>query len=826
MANKRIAGITIEIGGDTKDLNKSLKSVDKQLSTTQNNLRDINKLLKLDPTNTELLTQKQKNLEDAIKGTKERLETLKNAQTDNMPVEQQEALKREIIETEQKLQGLEKEYKDFGSVGKQQLKAVQAQMKEVGKKVTDFGKKWSTHVTAPIVAVGGLAYKAFTEVDEGLDTIIKKTGATGEALDEMEGIMKNLATNIPTDFKTAGEAVGEVNTRFGLTGDALEELSGKFIKFAALNETDVSSAIDSVQAAMAAFNVSTSGAGAVLDIMNKAAQDTGIPVDRLSASLLTNGAALKEMNPSIIAATMFLAGLEKSGLDASTVMAGLKKALAKATKEGKPMSEAMAEVQASIAGAKDSTEAAQIATELFGSKAGPAIAQAVQEGKLSFEDLAMSYEDLAMSMEESGGNIESTFEATLDPADRFNTAMNTLKALGAEIAETVMPMLNTALEAVRDVVQQLREKWDGLNDEQKAVVLKIVGIVAAIGPLTVALGSVITFLSGPGGIVAAIGLVVAAGVWLVQHWDEVKAAAEAVWKKITDWFADMGKKAEQLWTDIKKFFTDGWEKIKSIDWAKLGSDIWAAIKKPFLTIGTWFKGKFDLARKWIENIQWDQVGTWIWDKITAGFQLFGPIASWFKERFDTAKEWINNIDWAGIPRTIWNTITSRLAGIGKWLTDVFKKPINAIIDGINWMIGSVEDAINWVIDGINNKLKIDIDFGKVPDVLGGGSLGGIHWSPNLQNVSWGRIDKLLAQGGTLAEGQRAIVGEYAPEYLTVRNGQAVVTPIQGAQRWGQGDTINNTFQIYQQPGENANALAERVMRIMTRQQEQRNNAYA
>lgn len=816
MAKKtRIAGITIELNGDSSKLVDSLKKVDKQLSATQDNLRDINKLLKLDPGNTELLTQKQKNLEDAIKGTKERLDTLKDAQKDDMPVEQQEALKREIIDTEQKLESLEKEYKDFGSVGKQQIKAVQAQMKEVGKKLTDFGKAWTTHVTAPIVAVGGLSYKAFTEVDEGMDTIIKKTGATGKALDEMETIMKRLVTSIPTDFKTAGEAVGEVNTRFNLTGDALEQLSGKFIKFAALNETDVSSAIDSVQAAMAAFNVDTSRAGQVLDIMNKAAKDTGIPVDRLSASLLTNGAALKEMGFSINEASMFLAGLEKSGVDSSTVMAGLKKALANATKEGKPMSEAMAEVQASIAGAKDSTEAAQIATELFGSKAGPAIAQAVQEGKLSFEDLALS-------MDEYGGNIESTFEATLDPADRFNTAMNTLKLLGAEIAETVMPILSEAMESIRDVVQQLREKWDGLNDEQKAVVLKIIGIVAAIGPLSAALGAVITFLSGPGGIVAAIGLVIAAGVWLVNHWDEVKKAAEELWKKISDWFADMGKKAGELWESIKKFFTDGWEKIKNIDWAKLGADIWAAIKKPFESVGTWFKEKFDLAREWVESIEWNKVGEWIWDKITAGFEFFGSIASWFKEKFDTAKEWINNIDWAGIPRTIWNTITTGLAGIGDWLTNVFKAPINAIIDGINWMIDGIESAVNGVINGINKKLSLHWD---ITNPFTGNSLFKLDWSPNLKTVSWGRIEK-LANGGTLAEGQRAIVGEYAPEYLTVRNGQAVVTPIQGAQRWGQGDTINNTFQIYQQPGENANALAERVMRIMTRQQEQRNNAYA
>lgn len=819
MANKRIAGITIEIGGDTKDLNKSLKSVDKQLSATQENLRDINKLLKLDPGNTELLTQKQKNLEDAIKGTKERLEALKSAQKDDMPVEQQEALKREIIDTEQNLESLEKEYKDFGSVGKQQIKAVQAQMKKVGKKLTDFGKAWTTHVTAPIVAVGGLSYKAFTEVDEGMDTIIKKTGATGEALDDMGGIMKNLASSIPTDFKTAGEAVGEVNSRFNLTGDALEQLSGKFIKFAALNETDVSSAIDSVQAAMAAFNVDTSKAGDVLDMLNKASQETGVPVSKLSDSLLANGVALQEMGFRIGPAIGLLARMEKNGVDSSTAMAGFKKALQNATKEGKPLDDVLTELQTAMLNAKTETEAAQLATEVFGTKAGPAIAKAVRDGKLALDEAANR-------VGEWGNNVEETFEATLDPADRFNTAMNTLKLLGAEIAETVMPMLNTALETVRDVVQQLREKWDGLNDEQKAVVLKIVGIVAAIGPLSAALGAVITFLSGPGGIVAAIGLVIAAGVWLVNHWDEVKKAAEELWKKISDWFADMGKKAGELWESIKKFFTDGWEKIKNIDWAKLGADIWAAIKKPFESVGTWFKEKFDLAREWVESIEWNKVGEWIWDKITAGFEFFGSIASWFKEKFDTAKEWIKNIDWAGIPRTIWNTITSGLAGIGDWLTNVFKTPINAIIDGINWMIGGVEDAINWVIDGINKKLKIDIDFGKLPDFLGGGSLGGIHWSPNLKNVSWGRIDKLLAQGGTLAEGQRAIVGEYAPEYLTVRNGQAVVTPIQGAQRWGQGDTINNTFQIYQQPGENANALAERVMRIMTRQQEQRNNAYA
>ena len=62
MAKNRIKGIVIEIGGDTTDLQKSLKEVDSKLSTTQNSLKDINKLLKLDPRNTDLLKQKQENL--------------------------------------------------------------------------------------------------------------------------------------------------------------------------------------------------------------------------------------------------------------------------------------------------------------------------------------------------------------------------------------------------------------------------------------------------------------------------------------------------------------------------------------------------------------------------------------------------------------------------------------------------------------------------------------------------------------------------------------------------------------------------------------------
>ena len=265
--NDRIAGITIQIDGDTTPLQKALQGVDKSLKQTQSNLKDVNKLLKMDPGNVTLLKQKQDLLKKAIEDTKTKIDKEKEALSqlkaaDQTPEvkKQAEALERQIIADEQSLKSLKEEQKEFGSVAKQvfqaageKVSAFGEKIKAVGDKVKEVGTDLTTHVTAPLAALGGASLAAFNEVDEGLDTIIKKTGATGEAAEALGKSMENLATQIPTDFATAGAAIGEVSTRFGLTGQELEALSGQFIKFAQLNNTDVSSSIDSVQKALAAY---------------------------------------------------------------------------------------------------------------------------------------------------------------------------------------------------------------------------------------------------------------------------------------------------------------------------------------------------------------------------------------------------------------------------------------------------------------------------------------------------------------------------------------------------------------------------------------------
>lgn len=211
MAGSRIKGITVEIGGDTTNLQKSLKAADSALKTTQTNLKDINKLLKLDPTNVNLLKQKQENLTNAIIDTKDRLKVLKEAYKElgkeGTPEaqEQQKALAREISETESKLKSLKAEMKDFGSVAKQELQYAGEAVKDVGNKMSSAGKDLSAKLTAPILAVGtiGVTYNAQMEQLQVLFTTL-----TGSA-EEADRVIKNIqadASRSPFDTESLVKA--------------------------------------------------------------------------------------------------------------------------------------------------------------------------------------------------------------------------------------------------------------------------------------------------------------------------------------------------------------------------------------------------------------------------------------------------------------------------------------------------------------------------------------------------------------------------------------------------------------------------------------------
>lgn len=589
MASNRVKGITIEIDGDSSKLQDALKESDKAIRNTSSNLRDINKLLKLDPGNTELLAQKQKNLQSAISATKDKLTQLKDAseqakkqlESGDLGQDQYDALQREIIETEENLKKLEDQYKDFGSVSKQQIEAAASSMNEcgekiskVGDKITDVGTGLSKGVTAPIVAAGAASVAAWSEVDEAMDTVTIKTGATGEALSDMQGRAQEIAKTIPVSFQTAADAVGEVNTRFGVTGDELQDLSTKFAEFSELNGTDVSNSIDVVQSALAAFGLSAEDAGDMLDTLNKAGQDTGISVDNLASLMTTNAASLKEMGYSASDSAMLLANLSKCGVDTSAAMTGLKKAYKESVDEGIPMSEMLGDLQDRLLNTETNAEATADAMDIFGSRAGGALVSAVEEGRLSFDALGTSLSDYA-------GNVESTFNETLDPLDSMTTVLNNLKSLGADIVDTAGPMITEVLQGLADIVHSLVDAWNGLTEGQQAAIVKFASIAAVVGPVIVIIGKVVsgvgsiisgisslsgvlTLLSGPVGIaIAIIGALVAAGVALYQNWDIIKLYATEIWNGIVSTFTSVKDSIVSIFTNIKNWILTTWDNIKT-----------------------------------------------------------------------------------------------------------------------------------------------------------------------------------------------------------------------------------------------------------------------
>lgn len=494
----RIAGLTIEIGADATPLNKAIRSVDSQLRSMQSGLRDVDRLMKFNPTSTQLITQKQQLLKQSIEQTKGKLDQLKEAQAkmDAAGVDKNsreyQNLQREIIATEGQLKNLQKQYNQVASVAGVKLQAMGAQLKEVGAKISAAGQAITKDLTAPIVALGAASIKAFSDVDKGMDSIVQKTGATGQALESMKDSAKNLATTIPTDFKTAGDAVGQVNTRFKLTGDELESVSGQFVKFAKMNNTDVSTSINSVQSAMAAFGVSSKETGAFLDTLNAVGQNTGADMNRLAQEMTTNAASLKAMGYSASDAANFLGQLSVNGVDSSQVMAGLKRAFAQAAKEGKPLDQKLAELQDTMKNADTDTEAYASALELFGNRAGPALASAIRDGRLSLEQLGTSLQD-------NVGNIDRTFENTLDPVDKFKMALNQAKAAGADLGGSLLNTLTPMIEKLQTSLANLGAKFKSLSPDQQEMIVKIGLIAAAVGPavliigkLTSAIGSVVT----------------------------------------------------------------------------------------------------------------------------------------------------------------------------------------------------------------------------------------------------------------------------------------------------------------------------------------------
>ena len=463
----RIAGITIEIGGDTTKLQSSLKKVDGQLRQTQTALKDINKLLKMDPGNVELLRQKQKQLAESIRLTNERLAELKAAQSqvaEGTP--EWDALQREIIATEQELKGLEKEYRQFGSVAAQQIKAAGQKMEAFGNKVTSVGQKLMP-LSRSAAAIGagllGLGYKALTTADD-LNTLSQQTGFTTDEIQKMQ----YASDLVDVSFEDISGALKKVKKNMTGHADTWKQL----------------------------------------------------------------GISVTDANGNMRNATdVFYESLE---------------ALSKIENE---------------------TERDQLAMDLFG-KSADQLAGIIDDGGAALKEYGDEAESLGLIMDND--TIKSMNELN-DTVDKLKANFKgTFAKLGASVATTLGP----ALEKVSEKMAEFAEKIRNLTPEQTEMILKIVGIVAALAPLIILVGKLSTgisaimqaaplLLSPVGLIIAGIAAVIAIGVLLYKNWDKIKAkAAEVKASVITAW-NNMKANVSTAVENIKTSVLTTWENIKT-----------------------------------------------------------------------------------------------------------------------------------------------------------------------------------------------------------------------------------------------------------------------
>lgn len=421
----------------------------------------------------------------------------------------------------------------------------------IGEKLKEFGRS---------------AQDAFLEVDEGADIIITKTGATGEAADRMAESYKKITNSMPVDsFADVGSAIGEMNTQFGFTDDQLEKTSEYLLKFANINDTDVSESAINARKVIEAFELSYDDFNQVLDTTTKVAQNSGVSVDKLFEAAVKGAPQIKALGLEFDEGIQLLGQMEQAGISSAETLTGLTKASVNYAKENKTLSQGLGELQDKILNASSETEALNAAAEIFGTKNGEKMADAIRRG-------ALNLEDLSSIATESAGVVEETFTNTLDPIDAQALAMQNVKNIMAELGNELAIVFEPILMALIPIMQSLSAWFGNLPEPVKSFIV-ILGILIVVFttmmPIMAAMVVSVGILASPWLLVViAVMAVIAILIYLYAKFEWFRDGVKLFFVFIKDifvaGFSFMGGYVESQFESILKNFTNFYEAGKRI----------------------------------------------------------------------------------------------------------------------------------------------------------------------------------------------------------------------------------------------------------------------
>lgn len=558
------------------------------------------------------------------------------------------------------------------------------------------------------------AKEAFNEVDAGSDAIITATGATGKLAEGMDNVYKSIASSLPIDnLENIGKVIGEMNTQFGFTDEKLQHASEKMLKFSEITGSDVVASTQNAKQAISVFHMSSDDLDSVLDDVAKTAQDTGVSVDDLFKKAIEGAPQLQELGLSFSGSVKLLGAFEQAGVDGSAALSSLSKAAVGYAKDGKSLSDGLAETQDKILNATNQTEALNAAAEVFGTKGAVRMVDAIQRGVLNLNDLGGAASD-------SQGTVETTFENTLDPIDEETVALNNAKLAMAEFGGAISEAVAPILETLVPIIQKVAKWFSGLSETSKTIIVVIGGIAIVISQLLpilavvaggiAAAGGAMAFLTGVllpvTGIIAGIIAVVAAVVAVIKNWGDITDWLSEKWNAFKDWMSGLwdtiSEKIQDVWNGIKDFFADIWQQIYNVIEGPLKfieGTIGAVMYAIYAVIYTvWEVIKFALEKAW----------KWISDTASA---VFVPVANFFSDIWNGIKDTATGI-WNSIKDTlggIWGSIKQNamdaFSSVWKFIKDGFnnlKDTLGGIVKGIaNAIVKPIGGAVNGVINGVN-----------------------------------------------------------------------------------------------------------------------------
>ena len=506
MAN-RIKGITVEIGGDTTGLDKALKSVNTSIRSTQSALKDVNRLLKLDPSNTELLSQKQRLLKDAIAATKEKLDSLKVAQEQakqqlengELGQDKYDALQREIVETEEELRRLQQEAATT-STALSKIDVAGQKMETVGNSIAGAGKKMMG-VTTVIGGVGVAAVKTAADFDSAMSQVAAVSGATGKDFDALRNKAREMGAKTKFSATEAAEAMNYMAMAGWKTEDMLDGIEG-VMNLAAASGEDLATTSDIVTDALTAFGLSAKDSGHFADILAAASSNANTNVSMMGETFkycapIAGALGFSAEDTAEAIGLMANAGIKSSqaGTALRTIMNNLAgdvkisgKAIGDVTiattnADGsmRDLSDILSDCRSAFGNLTES-EKAQAAESLVGKNAMSGFLALMNAGQGDIDKLSSAIDNCDGSAEKMAMTMQDNL------AGQLTILKSQLQELAISFGDILMP-------AIRSIVSKLQgfvDKLNGMDEGTKRTIVTIALLVASIGPLLVIIGTAIS----------------------------------------------------------------------------------------------------------------------------------------------------------------------------------------------------------------------------------------------------------------------------------------------------------------------------------------------